>query len=80
MMQIKNVLAMTCLGSVLAGGAMAAIAPDSDNYTYPYDGADGFHMHVYSSKRDFVAPDWYYENSRKNATSASLFLQQGNRP
>ncbi len=35
-------------------------------------GADGFHMDVYPSKREFVTPDWYYANSQKNATSANL--------
>ncbi|RLQ22840.1 DUF1329 domain-containing protein [Seongchinamella sediminis] len=35
-------------------------------------GADGFKMHVYPTKRDFVVPDWIYENTAKNATGASL--------
>jgi hypothetical protein len=35
-------------------------------------GADGFRMDVYPTKRDFVAPQWFYDNSLKNATNASL--------
>lgn len=35
-------------------------------------GADGFKMNVYPTKRDSIAPDWLYENTRKNATGASL--------
>jgi hypothetical protein len=35
-------------------------------------GADGWKMHVYPTKRDFVVPDWLYENNKKNATGANL--------
>jgi hypothetical protein len=35
-------------------------------------GGDGYRMDVYPSKREFVTPDWYYVNSQKNATGASL--------
>ena len=35
-------------------------------------GVDGYRMDVYPSKREFVTPDWYYANSRKNATAATL--------
>lgn len=35
-------------------------------------GADGYKMKVYPSKRDFIVPDWVYENTAKNATDASL--------
>ena len=35
-------------------------------------GDDGFKVHVYPSKRDFVVPDWLYENNAKNATDATL--------
>lgn len=35
-------------------------------------GTDGYSMDVYPSKREFVAPDWYYTNSRKNAEAATL--------
>ncbi|MFV0478531.1 MAG: DUF1329 domain-containing protein [Parahaliea sp.] len=35
-------------------------------------GPDGFTMPVYPSKRDFVAPQWLYDNTKKNATSAEL--------
>ena len=35
-------------------------------------GADGFKMNVYQSRRDFVTPDWVYENTKKNATGATL--------
>jgi hypothetical protein len=35
-------------------------------------GADGFKMHVYPSHRGTIRPDWFYKNSIKNATDASL--------
>ena len=35
-------------------------------------GGDGYRIDVYPSKREFVTPDWYYANSRKNATGANL--------
>lgn len=35
-------------------------------------GADGFKMNVYPTKRGAVRPDWYYANSLKNATGATL--------
>ena len=35
-------------------------------------GPDGFKMHVYPTKRDFVVPDWVYENTAKNVTGATL--------
>jgi hypothetical protein len=35
-------------------------------------GADGFKMHVYPTHRGTIRPDWYYANSLKNATGATL--------
>lgn len=35
-------------------------------------GADGFKMHVYPTHRGTVRPDWYYANTLKNATGATL--------
>lgn len=35
-------------------------------------GPDGFKMHVYPTKRDFVVPDWLYDNTSRNATGATL--------
>jgi len=35
-------------------------------------GADGFKMHVYPTHRGVVRPDWYYANTLKNATGATL--------
>ena len=35
-------------------------------------GGDGFKMHVYPSHRGTIRPDWYYANSVKNATGATL--------
>jgi hypothetical protein len=35
-------------------------------------GGDGYKINVYPTKRGFVAPDWYYKNSAKNATDAKL--------
>jgi hypothetical protein len=35
-------------------------------------GADGWEMHVYPTHRGAVRPDWFYANSAKNATGASL--------
>ena len=35
-------------------------------------GADGFKMLVYPTHRDSVAPDWLYENNKKNDTVAKL--------
>ena len=35
-------------------------------------GADGFKIHVYPSHRGTIRPDWYYANSLKNATGATL--------
>ena len=35
-------------------------------------GADGYKMHVYPSHRGTVRPDWYYANTLKNATGATL--------
>jgi len=35
-------------------------------------GQHGFRMLVYPSKRTSEAPDWYYANTRKNATGARL--------
>jgi hypothetical protein len=34
--------------------------------------ADGYKMHVYPSHRGTVRPDWYYANTLKNATGATL--------
>ncbi|MCB1688734.1 MAG: DUF1329 domain-containing protein [Halioglobus sp.] len=35
-------------------------------------GADGFKIHVYPTHRGAIRPDWYYANSQKNATGATL--------
>jgi hypothetical protein len=35
-------------------------------------GEDGFRMDVYPTKRDFVTPEWFYENTSRNATNALL--------
>lgn len=35
-------------------------------------GADGFKMHVYPTHRQTIRPDWYYANTLKNATGATL--------
>jgi hypothetical protein len=35
-------------------------------------GGDGFRMDVYPTKRTYDAPDWIYENTRKNALNARL--------
>ena len=35
-------------------------------------GADGYKMNVYQTHRGTTRPDWYYENTKKNATSANL--------
>lgn len=35
-------------------------------------GADGFKIHVYPSHRGTIRPDWYYANTLKNATGATL--------
>jgi hypothetical protein len=47
-------------------------------------GPSGFRMDVYPTKRDFVTPDWYYENSVKNAGKAVLVADgqkiEGNLP
>jgi hypothetical protein len=37
-----------------------------------FEKLEGFRMDVYPSHRDFVTPDWVYENSKKNATGASM--------
>lgn len=34
--------------------------------------ADGYKMVVYPTKRDFVPPAWYMDNSKKNATGTTL--------
>jgi len=47
-------------------------------------GADGYRMDVYPTKRDFVTPDWLYENNKRNATGAKLVADglkvEGNYP
>jgi hypothetical protein len=47
-------------------------------------GADGWEMHVYPSHRGAIRPDWYYANTLKNATGATLVEDgqkiQGNYP
>ena len=47
-------------------------------------GKDGFRMDVYPTKRDFVTPEWYYQNTAKNAADASLVADgqkiEGNLP
>jgi len=35
-------------------------------------GDDGFALHVYPTKRDFVVPEWVYSNTARNATNAKL--------
>lgn len=35
-------------------------------------GGDGFRLDVYPTHRDYISPDWLYENTRKNATSAKV--------
>ena len=35
-------------------------------------GADGYKMNVYPSHRGTVRPDWFYANTAKNATGATL--------
>ena len=35
-------------------------------------GDDGYKMHVYPTHRGTIRPDWYYANSIKNATGATL--------
>ena len=35
-------------------------------------GKDGFKIHVYPTHRGTIRPDWYYANTLKNATGASL--------
>jgi hypothetical protein len=35
-------------------------------------GADGFKMHVYPTHRGTIRPDWFYANTLKNATGATL--------
>jgi len=35
-------------------------------------GPHGFKMHVYPTKRGTIRPDWYYANTLKNATGATL--------
>jgi len=47
-------------------------------------GADGWEMQVYPSHRGTVRPDWFYANTLKNATDASLVAEgqkiEGNYP
>ncbi|MEE4144395.1 MAG: DUF1329 domain-containing protein [Halieaceae bacterium] len=47
-------------------------------------GADGWEMHVYPSHRGAIRPDWFYANTLKNATGASLVADgqkiEGNYP
>ena len=47
-------------------------------------GADGFKMHVYPTHRGTIRPDWYYANSLKNASRATLVVDgqkiEGNLP
>ena len=47
-------------------------------------GADGYKMHVYPTHRGTIRPDWYYANSVKNATGATLVADgqkiEGNLP
>lgn len=35
-------------------------------------GPAGFYMNVYPTKRDYVTPEWVYDNAKKNATGATL--------
>ena len=50
----------------------ADVLTDGTRAIFEKLGSEGFRMDVYPSKRDFVTPDWFYENSLKNATGASL--------
>jgi len=47
-------------------------------------GPKGFKMHVYPTKRDVVFPEWVWENTRKNATTAKMVADgqklEGNLP
>jgi hypothetical protein len=47
-------------------------------------GDDGYKMHVYPTKRDYVVPDWLYANNAKNAVNANLVADgqkiEGNLP
>ncbi len=47
-------------------------------------GADGYHMNVYPTHRDYIVPDWVYKNAKKNATGATLVADgqkiEGNYP
>lgn len=33
---------------------------------------DGYKMHIYPTKRDYIVPEWVYQNTAKNATGSSL--------
>ena len=47
-------------------------------------GAEGWEMHVYPSHRGAIRPDWFYANTLKNATAATLVADgqkiEGNYP
>ena len=47
-------------------------------------GADGYRMNVYPTHRGTIRPDWYYANTLKNATDATLVADgqkiEGNMP
>ena len=47
-------------------------------------GADGWELHVYPTHRNSVRPDWFYANTLKNATGATLVADgqkiEGNYP
>ena len=54
----------------------ADVLPEGTKAIFEKMGADGFKMHVYPTKRDFVVPDWVYSNTAKNATAATLVDQR----
>jgi hypothetical protein len=37
-----------------------------------FEKLEGFRMDIYPSRRDFVVPDWYYKNTKTNATAANV--------
>lgn len=47
-------------------------------------GDDGWELHVYPTRRVSIRPDWYYDNTAKNATGATLVADgqkiEGNYP
>jgi hypothetical protein len=50
----------------------ADILTDGTKAMFEKLGGDGYKMHVYPTKRDFIVPDWLYANNARNATDATL--------